>query len=114
MKDVIASRLLDRQLAFDRAKDAILKQGVELSRALQFNMIDIIADNFGVPADNCADSGPGGGGVLSDGVYCRDFIWILWQDVVDGKITAGEYLNRIKEEGKQKSINWKNRNAKSG
>ena len=102
-KDFV-SALLAIQLEQHRAIDNLNQCGICLDsvKGLYVNLLDPIADLYGVPKDNTVETHAceraNKSGEWPEDAYCRDWILEDWQQVEDGDATIDDFL-RVLEEG---------------
>ena len=100
-----AKRLLLIQLNHDIKISKVEKVlGVgDLAEAFPLDLLDIVADLLGVPADEYEDRGDKETGEYPEDAYCRDWIWMDWSpeyhlnggDSIDDYVM--DYINSILE-----------------
>ena len=98
----IVKRLLDIQLRHTNALEKVEMCGVSLPRVLDLDLLDVIADWYGIPKDNTVETDQfqtsrsavcdrvNDSVDLPDNGYCRDWIMDEWSQVQDGESTFDE------------------------
>jgi hypothetical protein len=96
-------RLLAIQLKHYNGMCDVEAVGVSLPATLEVDLLDVIADLYGVPEDNTAKQPSGGvcdeNGTFLEGVYCRDWIMDTWDEVRCGSSAMEDFLETINLEG---------------
>ena len=74
----ICRRLLKMQVAFDLKTYQLTAIGVELPNEMDIDLVDVVADIVGVPAD------------------CRDWVTDVWYQVLTDEIGIETFLLRLR------------------
>lgn len=99
----IALRLLQEQLNFDRAANAYRAEHGQCSMEIDIDLIEIVADMYGVPQDNTVELGVGIG-PWPDDAYCRDWLLDRWREVLAGECDIAQFTKEICEEAKNNEV----------
>ena len=101
----IVMRLLEQQLKFDRAANAYREKHGEYSMEIDIDLVEIVADIYGVPQDNTVETDAcdiaNETGEWPEGAYCRDWLLHCWTNVVEGRWDVRRFIQEIRDEVRQ-------------
>ena len=97
----IAVRLLEVQLMHDRAMKLVIDAGIHLGQEHDIDILNIIADWYGVPKDNTLETDACSRALVTgewpDDAYCRDWVYDEWQLAVDGERDIEQFISLLSE-----------------
>ena len=106
----VVMRLLAKQLTHDKALNRLSDAGVELSRDFEFHVLELIADWYGVPADDTMKEETQEyhrkTGRYPKGTYCRGWILDEWEKVIDGDASPEDFVAVLCAESTKDAPSW--------
>lgn len=92
----IVMRLLAIQLRHNNAFNRLEAAGVSLPADIEVDVLDLIADWYGVPEDNTVETNAcdraNATGEWPEDAYCRDWIMDEWGKVEDGDASFDDFI----------------------
>jgi hypothetical protein len=96
--NAVVMRLLQQQLKFDRAANAYRKEHGERSMEIDIDLVEIVADMYGVPQDNTVETNASFCALWPSNAYCRDWLLHCWMNVVEGRWSVFRFVEEIRDE----------------